>query len=859
VSRARWPHDGAAEQEAGVEDVVTVPRPAAEAPREADAGATRATVPARIVRWARRRPVAAAAIFYLVLSCAIFAPGLVPGRTLSASNYLWTSTPWDASRPPQVPALGSNRELTDSVTQYQPAVRTTRAALPHLRLWDPNVLSGRPFIADPQTGVFSVFNFPSYVLPFWWSLALVAALKVFVAAFGAFLLGRLLGMRLPGALLTGLVFGFSLWAVTWQSWPHMSVWAFLPWLCLLSEHCVRRPGPLPFAGLAAVVGLQFFGGHPSSSYQIMFVVGLVWVVRTCVSPELRRGIARRLLVLAGAFAAGTALAAAQLIPFAELLSHSTDQNSRAHIAELLHQPPRFLLGLFLHDYWGHGPTSTGFGFNLVERAYYVGALPVILAATALVTRPTRARAGAAVVGAATLLIATGLTPLYDLVIALPGFAAANNGRFAVVGVLCLALLAGWGLDDLTAGRLTAGRRNAVVVCALAVAVLPVALALSRGQLGGVDNVKGALRVAWGFADPHRVADVVRLASVLEWIVFAACAVVLVALRVRGRLGVTAFVALGLALVVADLFKAGMGYTPAIPVNEARPPVTSAIRFLETRRPERFTGLVPTAPITLALPFAPNLAMSYGAYDARGNVTPTEERYFLMFRDVIGARSDCYFLFCTQTATARPRALRALGVLGVAYLLQNRQDRPLPGLRVAYAGPDARIYRNPQTLPRAFLVDRQAQVPNADAALAVVTDARFPVRTTAVTESPIPGVPRASGAPPRPTGRARIRTYEPERVVIDTDGARRSILVLTDSWYPGWKATVDGKDATVHRVDYLVRGVAVPAGRHRIEFRYEPLSWRVGWIVSLLAGVLIVLAAVVGRRRGVARPATAGSV
>ena len=67
-------------------------------------------------------------------------------------------------------------------------------------------------------------------------------------------------------------------------------------------------------------------------------------------------------------------------------------------------------------------------------------------------------------------------------------------------------------------------------------------------------------------------------------------------------------------------------------------------------------------------------------------------------------------------------------------------------------------------------------------------------------------------------------------------------MLTDNWYPGWKATVDGERAPVERVDYLIRGVAVPAGAHRVEFRYEPASWRAGWIVSLLALLAIVAAA-----------------
>jgi uncharacterized membrane protein YfhO len=72
-------------------------------------------------------------------------------------------------------------------------------------------------------------------------------------------------------------------------------------------------------------------------------------------------------------------------------------------------------------------------------------------------------------------------------------------------------------------------------------------------------------------------------------------------------------------------------------------------------------------------------------------------------------------------------------------------------------------------------------------------------------------------------------------------------VLTDSWFPGWKATVDGKNAPIHRVDYLIRGVSVPAGAHTVEFRYQPLSWRIGWIVSLAALLAIVAATAIGVR------------
>ena len=60
------------------------------------------------------------------------------------------------------------------------------------------------------------------------------------------------------------------------------------------------------------------------------------------------------------------------------------------------------------------------------------------------------------------------------------------------------------------------------------------------------------------------------------------------------------------------------------------------------------------------------------------------------------------------------------------------------------------------------------------------------------------------------------------------------MVLTDSFYPGWKATVDGKPASIERVDYVLRGVSIGPGHHTIVMRYQPASWRIGWIVSLVA-------------------------
>jgi hypothetical protein len=801
----------------------------------------------------RRRPTLAAAVFFVLLSLLMFAPGLVPGRVMSASDLLWSATPWQPESPPGVKPLGSNHDQADSVQVFAPFLEATRERLPDVPLWNPSLMGGRPYLADMQSAVFSPFNVPGYLMSPERAAALSAALKLFVAAFGMFLLARALGMRFGGALAAGVVFGLSLWMVTWVTWPTVSVWAWLPWMCMFADLLLRRPGPLPFAGVAVVVALQFFGGHPESCFHVLIAATAFWIIRlVSLRPAGAGAVARGVAVFGLALAAGTALAAAALIPFFELLAHSADVEARSYLGSS-HQAPRYLLGLFLDDYWGR-PTRVSLVFPsaMEERAYYLGALALMLGVAGLVLRPTPQRIAGALGGAAALAVATGLPPLFDVVSRLPAFDTSHNSRLAIVFVFAASLLAGWGLDELARTPAAPRRARLVVGLCLALLVAPLLLMALEGTLG-LERLGRALELAWGFADPEpgepALEQVVRLASLLEWLVLAAGAAALVALRLRGRLAGGAFAALAVALLVLDLFKAGMGWNPAITTRNARPPATPAIRFLQARVPERFVGLDSQTKQWLPNPLTPDLAMRFGLLDARGYDYPVERRYERLWHRYVASNQTCLYAFCPQSASSRPEALRALGLVGVTHLLQNPADPPLDraGLSVAYEGSDARITRNANALPRAFVVARQAVAPDDNAALELVMAKTTPLRSVAVTEEPVPGLRGGSGAG-QPAGEARITVDEPERVEAEVRARGDAMLVVTDSFFPGWKASVDGQDAEVRRVDYLLRGVAVPPGSHHVELRYQPLTWRLGWITSALAALALCGVIVLGRRR-----------
>jgi Bacterial membrane protein YfhO len=810
----------------------------------------------------RRRPTLAAVVIYAVLSIVLVGQGALPGRTLSGSDSLLSSVPWQNSKPADVAGLGTNFELADASEQLQPLLQYARSVLPSVPLWNPYLMAGRPLLADGQSSVFSPFSVPSYVLPFWKSLAVVAMLKLFIAAFGAFMFARILGMRFGGALLCGVVFAFGTFYVIWLAWPLTSVFAWIPWTLAACELLVRRPGPLTIAALSAALGLQFLGGFPESSFHLVSVLVVFFCFRTLLhwrrGTRDRRGLVAPAVAFAASLAIGIGLAALVLAPFLQFIVNSSDLAQRAH-TPAGYWPRKYLGALFLHDYWGR-PTQVDLAAFMQVRGWYAGAATLMLAAGALILRRTAERIAVLVFAIVITFIVIGIPPVFQVVSALPGFDASHNERMLIYVLLSLALLAGWGLDDLCSLRPSRVSRRLVIGTSAVIFCIPIVWLVVAGTLD-VHELWAGLKVAWGFVHPpvpapgvdptgSVAAPIVRDSALLIWLPLAGAGLGLIALRLRTArpLATEAFVGLIVLLLVIDLFRANMGFNPAIPERNAVPPTTGAIRYLQSQRPNRFIGV---STQLLSQPLPADLAMRYGLYDARGYDYPVESRFDSLWRKSVAPGLGA-FTQPEEFAGATPASLRALDLLSVSDLLVGPEQAiatPLhgPGLHVVYRGKDAVVYKNDRALPRVFVVDHQDTISKPDDQLDAVTAARFDARGVAVTEKPLPGLPQATSAAPAQAS-ARLVSYGAERIEISATASARSLVVLTDDYYPGWNATVDGHSVPIQRVDYLLRGIPVGPGRHTIVLRYQPGSWTLGWIISLLSLLVLCALVVVGVRR-----------
>jgi hypothetical protein len=167
-------------------------------------------------------------------------------------------------------------------------------------------------------------------------------------------------------------------------------------------------------------------------------------------------------------------------------------------------------------------------------------------------------------------------------------------------------------------------------------------------------------------------------------------------------------------------------------------------------------------------------------------------------------------------------------LGLEFVLVGRPIEEVPHLAhrpvadILQAGPDIWIYRLKNPSPRVTFT-RRVQIADTDAVNGPGWLVASPTPERVLIDDDT--LPRASyGAMVSPfTGTARIASWRADRVEIDVASELGGVLALHDTWYPGWVAEIDGVRAPILRADVLFRGLEVPAGRHRVVFRFAPFS------------------------------------
>lgn len=745
---------------------------------------------AALAPWRIGRRADLLAILFLLGATLIFFAPIVRGQTFSAvSRTQAILEPWHVQGQP----LPHQYPQSDQADTFYPWVVFAGRALRdgELPLWDPYSFGGHPFFANGETNLLYP---PRLILtrafPASWAQDLFLLLHVWLSGVTMRFFLRRLGVGQGAALFGATAWMFNSFTLGWLLLGHIAaITALLPLALLLGRDAVIHRSAAHAAWLGVTLGLMILGSNILMTLVAWLTVGAYFgtlllraIWQAARGPRQDRPHAIAVIVVLPFLTAlvGLGLGAVQLLPTVELAGQ---------MARVPSDYARFirLWSVGLSDLraivW---PDHVATDRTLNSGLWFVGWLPLLLAPFALARREGRWWLLAAL-ALALYLLGTPLTRLGTTVV--PGLAYFRPlGRMLFV----------W------------------------------ALALAIGGALGYDTLARTLTRRW----PQRTA----------WIA-----------------------ALGILLTIgtaAQLIDYGRAINPPFQprTTEALYPHTPLIERILAEGPGARVAAIRTieGPEIWAPPmFAGSIPQSLGLRTVGGyeSLLPAREADF--WRIVRGEEIDYVLSHPVEDAIVLnyyPRRMRydLLPALGINLLAAVPDVTPTwlaanwPDLRIEpiYRGDDGWLYHLPDARAVAYIGYRVEAVPDERAALARVTD-RQPdlaeiVQGTAATPRDLPTDGRCEGAERSPQ---QITAQSANTITIGTTSACAGLLVLNNSWAPGWLATVDGQAAPLLRANYLARAVALPAGSHEVRLTYAPRSFYLGLaltgatIVGLIAALL----------------------
>ncbi|MEO8027923.1 MAG: YfhO family protein [Bryobacteraceae bacterium] len=668
-------------------------------------------------------------------------------------------------------------------------------------LWDPYGWGGQPLFGQAQPGAAYPLNWLLFLLPLnhgWiaqlslhWYYVLVRIL----AALTMFKLCRDLGRSRAAAIIAGLLFALGGYVAN-TDWPQMvngAVWAPLALMYLFRAQ--RGERPLRSAILSGFfLGFMWLAGHHQMQLYISGTVGVLWLWFIFVSNRIEPARSpnwplAKLAALSILIAVMTS--AFQTIPTAEYGRISrrwsgTDEPLRFNevVPYNVHKQyalsPQSLIGVFIPGLAKNADPFIG-----------IVAVALVLLGLALAWRDARIRWLAAVALFGLLFALGPLNPIHGILYALvPLF---EKARVPAAGIVLFSLaapvIAAFGVDYLEVDSLWRKR----ILRGLAVFGV---VTLFACLLFAATHVP-----VWISDDRLIVTAVYALLAAAVWF----------GLANKNLSRTAALCALG-ALVFFDLSNEAGFWWPNVNDKDRTSYIkpmsqhSDLVQYVRSR-----PGLPRVEVDSSVIPY--NIGPWYGIETFESYVASVPQD--LWRHDVFSERFRQF--------------------MGIQYLFAAKPSRP--NQRELYTGRSGlKVFENPDTFPRAWAVHDVSEVKTEDEAKGLMQNPTFDLHTKAFLLNETP--PQLAACPPNsPADDVEIDAHQPNRVRIKAKLACRGMVLLADTYFRGWQATVDGNSTPIYQADSVIRGVAVDAGTHLIEMRYRPRSVILGGILTLLAAAL----------------------
>ncbi len=682
-----------------------------------------------------------------------------------------------------------------------------------LPLWNPYLSNGFPLFAEGQTGILYPINLALAFLPPVLNLNYSIIISFILAGLFSYLYCRSLGFSRFASLSSGIIFMFSAFFVT--RLKHLNLITVAAWtpFVFYATHKLFQNRKFIYSLLAGLgLGLQFLAGHPQMAFYSLFIFLIYYLFETALASR-KQGITRffpyALVCLALIALVTVGISAVQTLPTLELTQQSERTEYDFRVATDYPFNPKNLIG-FISPYFFGNPANGTYREDLQtmgvfwENASYIGLLPIILLPWVIYTIVRKKRQPYLIfflfLSVFSLLLMLGkFTPVFGLIwSSVPGFSLFRfPTRFNLFLIFSLALLTGVGVEMLLSR-----------------------LQKNYQEVTPADNAnQPEFRLSWPL-------DSLKTQALI------------------------------LVFLVVDLFVFGKNYLGTLETKSFLQKPKS-VEFLEKDsslyriwnvsqymdNPYQLIGwktnTVPLLAIHEAIPPNNNLIYNLASFSDRG--------WFeggLSFQ-----RRNMLERYLTEQAQDPYKLGQLLGMANVKYILNFSEinNTEIPLVKEINLGKDfgltLKIYENKQVLPRAYFVPEAKVIKEEKAMFNELTTGNFyPLKTVLLENQPPKPLPPFTGAVDSfaKNNSVIINQYTSQNIIVTTDIKNDGVLVLSDSYYPGWKATIDGKKTEILRANYLFRAVELSPGKHVVRFYYEPLYFKIGAIISGLTVIAVLI-------------------
>jgi len=762
-------------------------------------------------------------------------------------------------------------------------------------LWNPYQFSGYPFFANPQHATLYPFNGLFFLLPFDVAFNSVIILHFFLGGLFTYLFLKDLKASSTGALISGLIFMLSGYLLSVHSLLTIflsSVWT--PLVMMFFRRAIQRPGFKNEIITAILITISFLGGGIEIVYGNFFVLLIIVVFSPFpyiefVGDKPRRykflcshpiywGRIRSLVIVCILF---LFLSAIQLFPFLELFHHSIRGNGISYQeATIWSFAPKDVLLFFLPDAYGYFLDMKKYWVTQCWfKTLYTGGLPIILSLTFFIAphpsplpqrvegvkeRPFspsgerdemsgfgKERRLFLVLMFFSVFLSLGrYNPLYPFIFKyIPFFNGIRYpAKFLYIFILVLSITAGLGfqrLTDLSKDSEKKRFKNLLIVFSLISGFILLFLVLGHKEIEHFLKLRE-------FDFPQVNHLTVNLFNAKRFFFYLALFFLLIRVGHEVKWKVWTKVLL-IFFLTADLF-GNMGFYG----KEETSKYFQKTRILEMISSDKgnfrtvSTGktiaadtpilIADTNPLTiLEEKHHPSMNLLYSLHDVWGV-------------DVIRLKrvDDLYKAF---TSTPSIYATQFINLYGVKYIVSVTSLEENHQFELIYARLEGlqgkrkdllkentiKLYKNRSPILRGWLI-KDFKVMDSEAVLSRITSKDFNPNKEVLLEEE-PRWEEQSFTPPRtkeskglPKSSVEFISETNNRLLLTVEAQEKAFLVLNDTYFPGWQAFVDGKRTKIYRADYTFRAIPLNTGTHRLEFVYDPMSFKLGAGVTLL-GIL----------------------